>query len=112
MRTERKFYQPRGGVDGKWVDDPTSANEEANLDLKLQESVQNMELELVKPNEAGRVEKEEMAKNQPGEITDKDEKENMIIKNDHGMYVENLEYDSDETREMTEEELLEYGKEW
>jgi hypothetical protein len=33
-----------------------------------------------------------------------------IIKNDHGTYVKNLEYDSNVTIEMTEEKLFEYER--
>jgi RNA recognition motif-containing protein len=54
-----------------------------------------------------------LSKNQHGDITGaKDEEDVLIIQNEHGMYVGNLEYDSDETRETTEEELFEYEREY
>jgi hypothetical protein len=51
IKTERKFYQPGAGVDGKWVDNPTTPSKEANLDLKLL----NMEFTVMKSKEARQV---------------------------------------------------------
>jgi hypothetical protein len=107
VKTERKFYRPGAGVDGKWVDNPTSPSEEANVDLDLI----NKEIRVM---ESRQVDVSNTYMNQQGDIwlTGANDEEDMpITKNEHGMYVENLEYDSDETREMTEEEVLEYERE-
>jgi hypothetical protein len=102
---------------GQWLENGwttlllQSKDDDENLDLKLHQSVQNMEFTVVKPREARQVYVGETSKNQHGDITAKDGKEAPIINNDHMgdvLYVENLEYDSDVTVEMTEDEIFQY----
>jgi hypothetical protein len=111
VKTERKFYRPGGGVDGKWVGNPTSPSEEANLDPKLHGWIQDVEFTVVKPMDARQLDAKETTKNDLGGIVcAKGGEKEPVVKSDHGMYVDNLEYDSDVTREMTEEEVFEYER--
>ncbi len=89
VKTERKFYRPGHGVDGKWVDNPTSPTEELNHgNPKLPQYVETM-----KPGNEGAktlVDVDKTAKNHHGDTSAKDEDKAKAIKNDYGMYVENL----------------------
>jgi hypothetical protein len=105
VKTERKFYRPGDGVDGKWIDNPTSPSEEENNVPTHHAPVTNIAFAVEKPG----YERSEMitdedktTKNEQDVINNTDEEEG--VKKDYGMYVENLEYGSDETRSLTEDD--------
>ena len=82
-----------------------SPSEEENHDHSHHVPVANIAFAVVKPGDTRTemiTDEDKTTKNQQDVITDKDEEE--AIKNDYGMYVENLEYDSDETRSLTKDE--------
>ena len=98
VKTERKLYCPGNGVDGRWEDNPTSPSEEANHDHSHHAPVANIAFAVVKPGYA----RNEMITNE--DTTTKNQQD------DYGMYVDNLEYGSDETRSLTldEKEIFNY----
>ena len=90
-------------MDGKWLDNPTSPSEEMNQgNPKLPQYI-----EIMKPGDAGAntmVDVDETAKNHQDDITaNGDNNAKAISKDDYGMYVEDLYYDSDKTVELPED---------
>ena len=80
-------------MDGKWVDNPTSPSEEMNhgnpkLHQSGAETLENVD---------------KTSKNHQDDITANGDNSAGAIKNDYGMYVENLYYDSDKTVELPED---------
>ena len=103
VKTERKFYHPGHGVDGKWVDNPTSPSEEEmnHGNPKLPRYI-----EIMKPSDEDAktmVDVDETTKNHQDGITANSDKNAEAIKNDYGTYVEDLYYDSDKTVELPED---------
>jgi hypothetical protein len=112
-KTRRKFNCSRGEGNRKWVDNPISpSKKKTNLDLKLHQSVHNMEFTVVKPKEARWVDVEETSKNQQGAITAKDGSADHHEWPWDGVLVVcwNSEYDSDATIEMAEEVMFQYKR--
>jgi hypothetical protein len=105
VKTEQKFYRPGHGVDGRWVDNPTSPSEEMNHgNPKLPQYVQYVKTK--KPGDEGAktlVDVDRTSKNHQDDITANSDNNAEAIKNDYGTYVEDLYYDSDKTVELPED---------
>jgi hypothetical protein len=87
-------------------DNLSSTKDEDNINLNLQLAVHEMEFNLVKTEESLQIRIQPLRNPrgiEGGDITAK-EGGNKEIANGHGIYVENLEYDSDMTKELLKDD--------